>query len=252
MFKHKTQLISQKENITNQLKKQLIDHTNNFGSYRKCTDLKDIINNERNMLIQLKDKRNKHQSNLKCIEKYTQYTISNKKYIGFKHKIESLEKKESQLLGRYKNSLLLKESVLTAESICIQNMIDSINNNLQNILNVFFNEKQIMITLKTFKNNKKGFTKPVINLEILYGNQLVPIECLSGGELDRIILAFTLAISNIFNSKLLIIDEATSSLDQEIHNNIIDGIRELYIGKIVIMIAHQVSTGTFDKIINCT
>lgn len=251
-FKHKTQLRSQKDSITKQLKEHLITHINLFGSYRTSLDLKYIIDNERNTLIQLKDKRNKHQSNLKCIDEYTQYMISNTKYVEFKNKIDSLEKKEIQLLGRYKNSLLLRDSVLTAESICIQNMIDSINNNLQNILNVFFNDKHLGITLKTFKENKKGLTKPVINLEILYGTQLIPIESLSGGELDRVILAFTLAISNIFNSKLLIIDEATSSLDQEIHTNIIDGIRDLYMGKIVIMIAHQVSTGTFDKIILCT
>ena len=53
----------------------------------------------------------------------------------------------------------------------------------------------------------------------------------------------------MFNTPLLLLDECTSSLDQELSGVVFDSIRENFNGKITLVIAHQVVTGTFDKTI---
>ena len=75
------------------------------------------------------------------------------------------------------------------------------------------------------------------------------LTMLSGGELSRVILAFTLALNEMFNVPLLLLDECTASLDQQLTSTVFDSIREHYNGKLVIIIAHQVVTGMFDKTI---
>ena len=76
------------------------------------------------------------------------------------------------------------------------------------------------------------------------------INMLSGGESSRIILAFSLALGEMFNTPIMLLDECTASLDQELTSVVIDGIRANFSGKLVILIAHQSITGMFDKVMN--
>jgi len=62
-------------------------------------------------------------------------------------------------------------------------------------------------------------------------------------------LAYTLALSEIFNTPLMLLDECTASLDQDLTSDVFEGIREHFGGKLVLIIAHQVVSGTFDKVI---
>jgi len=102
--------------------------------------------------------------------------------------------------------------------------------------------------LKPFKTDKKG-TKPCINLEIEYKGMECDLTMLSGGELSRVVLAYTLALAEIFNTPLLLLDECTASLDQDMTGIVFDGIRENFNGKLTLIIAHQVISGTFDKVV---
>jgi ABC-type transport system involved in cytochrome bd biosynthesis fused ATPase/permease subunit len=72
---------------------------------------------------------------------------------------------------------------------------------------------------------------------------------LSGGELSRVILAFTLALAEIHNSPLILLDESTASLDQDLTSSVITGLKENFSSRLVILIAHQVVQGVFDKVI---
>ena len=72
---------------------------------------------------------------------------------------------------------------------------------------------------------------------------------LSGGELSRVILAFTLALADIFNTPMLLLDECTASLDQELTSIVFSAIRDNFNGKLILIIAHQVVNGLFDKTI---
>ena len=78
-----------------------------------------------------------------------------------------------------------------------------------------------------------------------------PIELvnLSGGEISRLNLAFVLAMSEIFKSPILMLDECMSTLDPDNCINILNTIREEYKGKLVLMIHHQITEGLFDTVI---
>ena len=65
----------------------------------------------------------------------------------------------------------------------------------------------------------------------------------------RIVLAFTLALCEMFNSPLLLLDECTSSLNQELTTSVFDTIKDNFKFTTVIVVAHQVVEGVFDKII---
>ena len=159
-----------------------------------------------------------------------------------------LENVESEDRKKYTASCVLKDKILEAESIAIHNIIESINNHSQIYLDYFFQENPILIKLLTFKENKKN-TKPQINIEIDYKNNECDLSSLSGGELARVIIAFTVGLSEIFKSPLLILDETTASLDQELTTTVFDAIKDNFKNKLVLIVAHQVVEGIFDEII---
>ena len=106
-----------------------------------------------------------------------------------------------------------------------------------------------MITLHSFKEDKKKQMKPQINIEVKYKEMDCDINTLSGGELQRVVIAFNLALSEMFNNDFLLLDECTSNLDQELTNTIMNSIKSSFPDKKVIIIAHQVVTGIFETII---
>ena len=126
-------------------------------------------------------------------------------------------------------------------------MIDSINLHAQVYLESFFIDNPINITTTSFKEDKKGNKKPQINFQIEYKGIEADLEMLSGGELQRVILAFNLALSEMFNIPLVLLDECTSNLEQELTTAVVDGINSNYKGNFVILIAHQVVSGIFNN-----
>jgi len=53
----------------------------------------------------------------------------------------------------------------------------------------------------------------------------------------------------MFSSPIILLDECTASLDQELTSEVIEAIRENCKGKLVLLICHQVVKGVFDKVI---
>lgn len=189
------------------------------------------------------------ETNIQKIEQYEKYTQEYKIYKEWNDKVDVLKKEEEKTKKDYAASTLLKEKVLQAESLSITNIVNSINTHAQEYLNIFFPNEPITVRLIPFKETKKS-VKPQINIEIDYKGMEVDINTLSGGELSRVVLAYTLALSEIFNSKIILLDECTSSLDQELTTTVIEGIKSNFPDKLIIIIAHQVVSGIFDKEIN--
>ena len=183
------------------------------------------------------------------IVKYEKYVQEYSIYKEWKDKVKKLREEESISKKAYAASTALKEKILQAESISISNIVNSINLHAQEYLDLFFPDNPINIRLSTFKETKKT-TKPQINLEIEYKSLEIDITMLSGGELSRVILAFTLALSEMFNSPILMLDECTSSLDQDLTSTVIEGLKKNFSNRLVIIIAHQVVSGVFDREIN--
>ena len=167
-------------------------------------------------------------------------------------KIDILQKDELKSRKLYASTTLLREIILEAESISMLNIISSINSHTQGYLESFFPDNPISVKLVPFKETKKGSSvtkKPQINLEIEYKGMETDINMLSGGELSRVILAYALALGEMFNTPMMLLDECTSSLDQELTGVVMDGIRDHFDGKLVLIIAHQQIEGAFDLVV---
>lgn len=162
---------------------------------------------------------------------------------------ELLVSKEEDVRKRYASACTFREKILEAESIAITNMINTINTHAQFYLDHFFQEEPITIQLVAFKETKDA-SKPQINLTIDYKGIDHDLTMLSGGELSRVILAFTLALAEIHDTPFVMLDESTSSLDQDLTGTVVEGLRENFGNKLVIIIAHQVVQGVFDKVVN--
>lgn len=189
----------------------------------------------------------KHTINIDKILLYNKYIDELEKYQEWEDKVNILEQEEAKKREKYAAATYLKEKILEAESIAILSVIDSINNHAQNYLDMFFPTDPIAVRLLPFKQTKKKTTKPQINIQIDYKGMEADINMLSGGETSRVVLAYTLALAEIFNCPLILLDECTASLDQELTGIVIEGIRQHFSEKMVIVIAHQVVSGIFDR-----
>jgi exonuclease SbcC len=226
-------------------------HINKYQTINNEEEIKqEIKDNEKQIFMYEKDIQT-HTLNLEQIEKYNRYIQDFEKYSNFKNKIIELENQEKEHRKKYNASILLKEKILEAESIAILNIIETINNHSQVYLDHFFPDNPILVKLQTFKETKKD-NKPQITIDIDYKGMETDLTSLSGGELSRVILAFTLALSEIFNSPILLLDESTASLDQDSTTIVFDAIKENFKNKFVLIVAHQVVLGIFDKIIKIT
>lgn len=164
--------------------------------------------------------------------------------------VEKLKTQEMEQKRKYTASCEFRDNILEAESIFVSNVIDNINNNVQLYLEHFFPDHPMTIRLSSFKENNKNETKPSIHLEIDYKGMEMELSMLSGGELSRVILSFTLAFADLYNSPLILLDECTSSLDQDLTSSVLEGLQEHFGSKLCLLVAHQVVKGTFDKVIN--
>ena len=200
-------------------------------------------------ICRLESENSVYKNNIELIEKWQQWYTEKKKYDEWSEKCIKLKEKEKEDRYKYSAAMTMKNKILEAESIAIGNVIDTINLHAREYLDCFFPDHPIAVQLQAFKENKKTAAKPCINVIIEYKGMECDINMLSGGELARIVLAYTLALSEIFNTPILLLDECTASLDQELTNIVFDGIRENFKGKLVLIIAHQIIMGTFDKII---
>lgn len=244
--KRKQKLIETKTrsiSIMDESKKVYIDKYTDIKSQQ---DLEENIKIEDEKLIEYEDNRKKYTENIKKIQEYKKYQIELKKYQEWELKVKELEKKEKYTRNEYSASMLLKEKILEAESIALLNIIETINTHARLYLDLFFPDNPISVQLKPFKENKKSI-KPQINIDIEYKGIEADLSMLSGGELARVILAYTLALAEMFNNPLLLLDECTASLDQDVTSTVFEVIKENFHGKMVIIIAHQIVQGTFDK-----
>ena len=137
-----------------------------------------------------------------------------------------------------KESLYKNISIVTQESILFN---DSILNNIK-IGNLDSNKEDVIIAAKE-SNAHEFIEQQAYGYDTIigdYGNKL------SGGQKQRL----TIARAMLKSPSILILDEATSSLDSKSEKKIQDAINKLMEGKTSLIIAHKFSTiKKCDKII---
>lgn len=186
---------------------------------------------------------------VKQIELYEKNCEEIKKYQEILNKKEQTQTQLDILHKEAVNLDLLKNKINQAESIAVTNFIEIINSHVQIYLERFFKSDPIQININTEKEVKNKGVKNQIVLDIEYKGHKTDLLNLSGGERDRVNLAFTLAFSEIFQSPILMLDECISSLDYDNCTNVIETLKEEYKGKMVICVHHQANEGLFDKVI---
>lgn len=226
-------------------------HVDTYGVIRPEKEILEDIENTTEKISEQEQKKSTSEENMKLIEEFQRYKKERENYRNWKTKVSDLEKQEQIARNKYASATEIRETILQSESIAVGKIIDNINTHAALFLDSFFPDHPIMVQLQPFKQTKKNTTsKPQINIEIEYKGMECDISSLSGGELSRVILAYTLALAEIFNTPILLLDECTSSLDQELTGVVFDSIRSNFPDKSVFIIAHQVITGTFDKVIS--
>lgn len=185
---------------------------------------------------------------LEDIKKWKEMSALIEKNNNKKKEFEKL-KKDEMVCIEYKVAIdILKNKIIETESILLEQLLDSINSYANIYLSGFFQDQIITSELSPYKKLKKS-SKNQINLLIYYKGEQCDLNNLSGGEQARIILAYTLAFSEILNPPLIMLDEAMSSLDQDTTDMVSKTIKRNCSNKIVILVAHQVVQGHFDNII---
>jgi exonuclease SbcC len=245
---NKSELCKEKTKHENLISQCETEHIIKYQKVRSELEIENEVNILQEEIQSIEIKKEEHFQNLRLIDEWKRIQTDIETYNQWKERITKFESECDISRQKHAASTILKEKILEAESIALLNIIDTINTHVQIYLEAFFPDDPITISLQTFKETKKN-TKPSINLAIEYKGMECDLNMLSGGELSRVILSYTLALGEIFNTPLLMLDESTASLDQSMTSCVFNGIKEHFNGKLVVIIAHQIVEGGFDRVI---
>ena len=231
-----------------EVKRKTESHKAKYGQLRNLADVKSKLKCVEIECENHKEQLELHRANLNRIREYEEYQESLKKFTDWETKCAELEKRVKRNRRKYASATTLLSKIVLAESIAMENVVNSINEHARIYLDDFFPDNPISVSLLPFKETKKA-RKPQITVSIEYKGMEADLTMLSGGELSRVILAYTLALGEIFNTPLLLLDECTASLDQELTGTVFDSIRSNFKGALVLIIGHQLVNGGFDKVV---
>lgn len=169
---------------------------------------------------------------------------------------EAQGKYEAKLKGqlaaenKLKKALKLKELSDAAATQSVASILSSINAHAKAYTELLFPSQGTVITLNNVKQNKDDTMRAKMSTTVFHkGVEYDSLEQLSGGEQNRAMLAFQLALSDLFNSPILLLDEAFAGAHTELKNDCIEGLRSVASRKLVIVIEHGLDDGLFDEVI---
>jgi ABC-type Mn2+/Zn2+ transport system ATPase subunit len=187
-------------------------------------------------------------------------------YSKSKERITSLKKKESSLMKEIDEAKATIASLKTKiEGInrlidltvkcgleVVSQTLDEINLRAKYWLDQLF-DGEVTANLMPFKKLKsKDEVVDKISLEVFFnGTKLSDYnDDLSGGQKVRLRTAFSLALSDMYNSPILILDESFSGVDHQTVLDCLEAIHPLSRRKLVLVIEHNSSGYEFDQVIN--
>lgn len=180
-------------------------------------------------------------------EKYAEFQARLTKYDTTQQELTALANEKKKLEQQYIKILLFKQKVVESEHESLQFMIDIINTHLSLFLQDFFSESTgdpIQIVLKLLHEKR-----PQIDTIINYKGNRVDYKSLSTGEYARVKLAFDLTFKEILGEQIVMLDECTANLDQDLSTKIFNKIKTTFPTKTILVVAHQVVMGTFDSVL---
>ena len=154
---------------------------------------------------------------------------------------------------RWSASTRLKECSDAAAISATELIINSINQYATNHLVSLFPHGGTSVKLLSGMKLKSGDERSKLSLDVVHRGMEVgkTIRPLSGGEKDRIKVAFQLALAEIYNAPFLMFDEPFAGIDVENTMDICLGLLKTFShDKLVIMAQHAAPAEPFDLIVD--
>lgn len=276
------------ESLSKLLGQKLKDYLNDPDSFKVTTDcnIKDKIKELKESLRELENKKSMWMK--ACSEKeFLEKELEDfKKKIDENHDEKELKKMESELenlrsleidwiryeemrlkidkLDEYEHDLrkvnsdveileTLYEKIKKLSIEPVEKIIEVINYKLNEHLDKLFTETPIKVLLSLFRQSsgasRDSFLKISVNIQVYHGENNYPnISSLSGGEADRVSLALTLTLAEIFGSPIILLDECMASLDADLRESCLEIIKDMSVT--VIDVCHESVEGYHDMIIS--
>ncbi|CCV02185.1 DNA double-strand break repair rad50 ATPase-like [Invertebrate iridovirus 25] len=179
---------------------------------------------------------------------YSMFQSQLKKYKKVKETLNELVENKKKLEQTYLKMCIFKQKVIESEHESLEGIINTINTHLSILLQDFFSESfgdPIQIYLELISEKR-----PQVNIVIHYKGNITDYKSLSTGEAARVKLAFDLTFKEILGEQIIMLDECTANLDQDLSTKIFNTVKSAFPSKCVLIIAHQVVMGTFDHVLN--
>lgn len=152
---------------------------------------------------------------------------------------------------KYSSLINLKQIASIASLSALEYTVQAINSHVQPFLTHMFPESGTSVTLQTKRLKTDGDEKLEVSVSISHkgSDKAKRIEDLSGGEQSRLILAYQLALSEMFNSPILMIDEGFTGLDSDTQTECLSMLAPIAERKLVLVVEHNTSDAIFDHCI---
>lgn len=142
----------------------------------------------------------------------------------------------------------LKDIINNVDNKLLEDVVSLLNSKITETLNYMFNDDNLIVEFKVFKELKNGKLKPYVNLEIQYkGIDYSDISQLSGGEMDRVSMCVAIALNSLNKSGFLLLDETMSSLDADCRETCVKILRAMNCP--VVVINHEDNDGNYDNVV---
>lgn len=147
-------------------------------------------------------------------------------------------------------ALRLKERSDEAAVSSIELTIEEINSTAKPYIDRMFPEDGTTIRIKNLTQTKAGDQRAKISLEIFHKGKVVSkLRSLSGGEKSRIYLAFQLAMSEMYKSPILLVDEGFTGLSEDDKSRCLEVLKDFATERLVMVIEHGAPEAFFDQVI---
>lgn len=164
-------------------------------------------------------------------------------------KLRRLSEDIDLLTNRSQQLVRFRKVLEDTECSILQNTVSCINNILNKVCSQVFQDP-IIVELRLYRElkSKKNSLKQEVNIIVHYKSANYDLGQLSGGEMDRISFALTLALSSVSKSNILFLDETMGGLDLNTRQSCLASIKEI-LDKIVVCIDHESIEGNYDQMI---
>lgn len=164
---------------------------------------------------------------------------------------ESVAQEAKVFEDKLEATIRLKQFSETAQMEAVASVVESVNIAAREFLDLLFPENPIVVSLLPFKQTKDAGVRAKFSTVIKYkGCEYNDIDEISGGEYDRIVLAYQLALNTLYSSPILLLDEAFTAVEEELFLLAMDALKVIAQNKLIVVVSHGAIQGLFDEVID--